>query len=54
MKLEVKMSIKLPSIPNFIIDDDGKSYPISFFSEVQLREIAKRWTDEFIKKGKSK
>lgn len=54
MKKEIK--IKIPSVPNFLLLDIGyaTSIPISDFTEEQLREVGKEWTNELIIKSRRK
>ena len=57
-KQEVKMSprlkIKVPMIPNFLIDSNGHSYSIILFTETELRMVAKSWERELLKSRKRK
>ena len=48
-----KIQTHCPSVPNFI-KTDYDIIPISSFTEEELREIGKEWTEELIKKAKNK
>lgn len=54
MQVEVTQNIIIPEPPNFIRTDDDKAIPIRSFSEIQLREIAAKWTESLIAKSKKK
>lgn len=43
--------VRLPSLPNFILPEDGDSIPIENFTRDQLREIGTLWTDALIRKA---
>lgn len=50
-----EIEIRIPSVPRYIllngIDADSKLH-ISRFSEEELLEIGKRWTDELIRQAR--
>ena len=52
--MKKEMPIQLPTIPNFIRVGlgEGLCLPINDFSELELKEIAERWTEELIKKSR--
>lgn len=53
--MEKKLKVRCPMVPNFILIENSDT-PISIreFTEDELREIASEWTEELIKKSKSK
>lgn len=51
MKTEVE--VKIPMIPNFILVGN-ESISIAHFTDKQLREIGKEWTEKLIEHAKSK
>lgn len=57
MKVKTEIDIQIPSIPNYILFNDGakqNTLPISAFSEEELRAIGAQWTEELVKKSKRK
>ncbi len=57
MKKNISITTRIPLTPNFIQTGSGNDngiLPISDFTEEELREIAAEWTEELIKKAKSK
>lgn len=46
------IKIKIPILPNFLLDEKGNCYPISDFYEEEIRELGKEWIDELVKKAK--
>jgi len=51
MKINVELNIKIPSVPNFIMPENKNhaSIPISDFSNEQLEDIGREWTEKLIK-----
>lgn len=49
-----EQKICLPSLPNFIRDETEKAISIADFTEEQLREIGKQWTEALVRKAKTK
>jgi len=45
--MEKKMSVKCPSVPNFLVVGTH-SLSITEFSEEELREVGKEWTERLI------
>ena len=53
--MEKKILIDLPMTPNFIMSADGKQkWPIREFTDKELREIGKLWTNNLIRKARAK
>lgn len=42
--MEIKIGIKIPTVPNFIMTDDGNYIAIEDLSDSELDEIGKEWT----------
>lgn len=40
----MRVSLRTPSIPNFIRTDDGRVIPVQNFDDKTLRALAKNWT----------
>jgi hypothetical protein len=49
-KLMAMVEIKLPSVPNFILCANGDKLPVTDFSEEELTEVGKEWTEALIHK----
>lgn len=52
--IQVTYTIQIPSVPNFLRTVDGQSVSIGAIKESGLRKIGKEWTEELVKKAKSK
>lgn len=51
--MNVKIEVEIPSIPNFIMSKvDRFTISLSQFSEDELTEIGKMWTQKLIEKSK--
>lgn len=44
----VKATVKIPTVPNFLISDGDMKFPLSAFTDEGLREIAAEWTKNLI------
>lgn len=51
MQLNKTITIKTPTIPNFIIGEDGTTIPIGYFTKEELQRIGEQWTKELIEKA---
>lgn len=51
---QIKVIIEVPDTPNFLRYGDRKVLPISDFTEAELREIGKQWTENLVKKAKKR
>lgn len=49
--MQKSIEIKTPRVPNFILTD-YKPIPIENFTEEELREIGKDWTEELVRHAK--
>lgn len=49
-----KMKIKVPSVPNFLIDENGNSYSVMLFTEAELRMVADTWKKALIQNRHNK
>jgi hypothetical protein len=49
-KLTTLVEVKTPMTPNFIATENGDHIPVTDFSEPELREIGKAWTEALIVK----
>lgn len=59
MKKQVEIEIEVPAIPNFVRNlvkgrDKAILVPISDFTEEELRQIGKEWTEKLVKQAKKK
>jgi hypothetical protein len=52
--IKVQAEIKIPSVPNFFIREDGHSIPISAVTDEDLKMIGDLWTKELIEKAQAK
>lgn len=53
--MEKKIELETPMTPNFIKAKGGtKMFSISEFTEGELEEIGREWTDKLIKSAKAK
>ncbi len=49
------VEVHIPEPPNFImIGEDRKAMSIAKFTDDELKEIAKEWTDKLLKKAKER
>lgn len=54
IKLHKEIMFQLPSIPNFLISTNTRySVAISEFTEKELREIGREWTNLLVKKSQT-
>lgn len=51
---QIKVIIEVPDTPNFLRYGDRKVLSISDFTEAELREIGKQWTENLVKKAKKR
>lgn len=52
---EHKIKLQIPTLPNYIRSEDGKSgFHISTLTEAELRKIAREWGKALVAKSKSK
>lgn len=51
---QIQITIEVPDTPNFLRYGDRKVLPISDFTEAELREIGKQWTESLVKKAKKR
>lgn len=54
MKKILEVNIEIPMTPNFIRYGERKNLPIADFTEKELREIGKQWTENLVKAAKKK
>lgn len=54
MKKVLKVDIEIPPVPNFLRYGERKTIPVSKFTEPELRQIGKEWTEALVKNGKKK
>lgn len=47
--MDIKIEIKIPAIPNYIVISDSAKVPISKLNESELREIGALWTEELVR-----
>lgn len=50
MEMNKKINLKLPPIPNSIIDDQGRIYYLDEFTEEELKKVGEEWTKRLINK----
>jgi hypothetical protein len=44
----IYIKIKTPRVPNFLISEDGDSFPVGNMNDDDLRHLAKKWTKNLI------
>ena len=52
--INVTYTVQIPSVPNFLRTVEGESISIGAIKESGLRKIGKEWTEELVKKAKTK
>lgn len=52
MKTILEKNVQIPSVPSFLICDDGTKVSIGQLPEKELRKIAKEWTESLINRAK--
>lgn len=52
-KITKELEISIPTLPNFLCVGETECLSISDFSEKELRQIGKEWTDALVRKSKS-
>lgn len=50
----VERTLMMPTIPNFIRTIEGEAISIDAFSQEQLEQIGKQWTDALKQKARDK
>lgn len=50
--MEKKLTVHIPTVPNFLKVGE-QTFPISDFSEKELKEIGREWTQNLIERAKS-
>ena len=51
---EVKVKIKCPTVPNFVRDENGRVFPVSSLTDVEIKQLGKEWTARLIENAKLK
>jgi hypothetical protein len=46
--IQVKLTIDVPKVPNFLRTSDGQSVPLCAVTDDGLREIAEQWTRDLL------
>lgn len=54
LKIQISQEFRLPILPGYIVTTDGVSIAVETFSEEQLREIGKQWTEALVKKARDR
>ena len=52
--INVTYTVRIPTIPNFFVTQEGQTIPINAIKESGLRKIGKEWTEELVKQAKDK
>jgi hypothetical protein len=50
--INVKMTIEVPKVPNFLRTSDGQSVPVNSVTNDGLRAIAEQWTLDLLARSK--
>ena len=50
--INVKLTIDVPKVPNFLRTSDGQSVPLCAITDDGLREIAEQWTCDLLARSK--
>ena len=51
---QTRQEFRLPTLPNFLLSDTGVSAGIESFTEEQLREVGKQWTEALVQKARDR
>lgn len=56
MKISKELSVRLPSQPNFILEENmaRAGHPIESFSDGELRKIGDAWVEELIRRARAR
>lgn len=46
--MTVKAAVQVPTVPNFLLLEDGQKLPLSAFSDAGLRGVAKEWGEAMV------
>lgn len=53
MEILFKTKIKIPMVPNYVFSEEKNvQYSVSEFTDEQLKEIGRQWTENLIKRAK--
>lgn len=47
-------TLMLPTLPNFIRDEQDTAIPVEDLTQEQLREIGQKWTDALMRKARDR
>jgi hypothetical protein len=50
--INVKLTVDVPMVPNYLRTSDGQSVPLCAVTDDGLREIAKQWTRDLLDRSK--
>jgi hypothetical protein len=50
----MKINVEIPRVPNFLLNDRKETFRVQDFSDKELREIGRLWTQALLKKAKGK
>jgi hypothetical protein len=50
--IQVKLTVDVPQVPNFLRTSDGQSVPLCAVTDDGLREIAAQWTADLLARSK--
>lgn len=48
MELNKKISVQVPSVPNFLLSNGETKYDIAVMSERDLKKIARAWSEKLL------
>ena len=44
MRVQIKMTVEIPTVPNYLKTGDGKSVPLCSLTDEALKELGAAWT----------
>jgi hypothetical protein len=50
--INVKLTVDVPTVPNYLRTSDGQSVPLCAITDDGLREIAEQWTRDLLARSK--
>jgi len=49
--LTVKATVRVPTVPNFLLSDGDMKFPLSAFDDNALRQVAAEWTKNLLERA---
>lgn len=51
-KVQIKITVDVPTVPNYLKTEDGKSVPLWSLTDDSLRQLGAEWTAALLKRAK--